>query len=200
VDFGVPPATHSSGSVLATRQSGARRRSRCSRAFRAATAGVRGRLDRGRLRVDPGRQTRCLAPELLTTFGSGKFGTPWLRMHIANPSPRWRACADRASVVSLYGKYFWQCIRSARNAAALTEMPLTEMVCVAVDHHALTARSEKFGTKLARVHLENTSVELVEYAPALVKAPEAELFGVADEPQAATAMPQETATKSRLRT
>jgi hypothetical protein len=96
------------------------------------------------------------------------------------------------------GRYFWQFARAARNAGALTETPLTEMVWafpwISIP---LPLRSGKFATPLARMHFENAS-ELVELEPLLVEALAPELLGLAEDPQAATAMAQATATKSSL--
>jgi hypothetical protein len=61
----------------------------------------------------------------------------------------------------------------------------------------LPLRSGKFATPLARMHFENAS-ELVELEPLLVEALAPELLGLAEDPQAATAMAQATATKSSL--
>jgi hypothetical protein len=62
--------------------------------------------------------------------------------------------------------YFSHFCRAAVNAGALTETPLTEIVCpLASIRIPLLLRSGKFGTPLARMHLENASVELVELEP-----------------------------------
>jgi len=62
----------------------------------------------------------------------------------------------------------------------------------------LPPRSGKFGTPLARMHFENAS-ELVELEPLLIEALAPELLGLAEEPQAATAMAQATAIKGSMR-
>ena len=90
-------------------------------------------------------------------FGSGKFGTPWLRMHRASLSPRWRCCAACAGLASVRGMLCWHFCRAAANAEALTETPLTEMFRpLASIRIPLSLKSGKFGAPLARMHLENT--------------------------------------------
>ncbi len=134
------------------------------------------------------------------TFGSGKFGTPWPRMHLAKFSPRWRCCAVCAGLGCADGKYFWHRARAVRNAGALTATPLTEIVCalpwISIP---LRPRSGKFGTPLARMQLENASVEPVDSEPLPVEALEPELLGLAEDPQAATAMAQTTNAKGSVR-
>lgn len=61
------------------------------------------------------------------------------------------------------GRYPWHLWRAAVNAGALTETPLTEIVCpLAPILMRLPLRSEKLGTPWLRMHFENASVELVE--------------------------------------
>lgn len=136
------------------------------------------------------------------TFGSGKFGTPWLRMHLAKFSPRCRCCAVCAALREADGRYFWQSARAARNAGALSETPLTEIVW-AFPWISIPwlLKSGKFGTPLARMQFEKTSVEPVESEPPPVDAlePEPEPLGLPEDPQAATAMAQATAIKGSLR-
>jgi hypothetical protein len=64
---------------------------------------------------------------------------------------------------------------------------LTEIVCPLPSISIpLPLRSGKFGTPLARMHLENASVQLVEPGALAEEAEEAETVGELDEPQAAT--------------
>jgi hypothetical protein len=49
----------------------------------------------------PRKRTSWLPPWLLTTCGSGKFGTPWVRMHFANFSPRACCCACWAGLAAV---------------------------------------------------------------------------------------------------
>jgi len=87
-------------------------------------------------------------------------------------------------LVCACGMYLSHFSRAVRNAGALTETPLTEIVCpVPSIRIPLLLKSGKFGTPLARMHLENASVELVGLEARL--GGEFELFGVL-EPQAAT--------------
>lgn len=88
-----------------------------------------------------------MAPEPDVTLGSGKFVTPWLRMHRANFNPRWRCCAACAGLAEVCGMSPRHFCRAAENAAALNENPLTEIVCpLASILIALPFRSGKFGT------------------------------------------------------
>jgi hypothetical protein len=146
--------------------------------------------------LTPGRYTRWLPPELLMTFGSGKFGTLWLRMHFAKFSPRRRCCVVCAALAEADGRYLWHPARAARNAGALSETPLTEMVWafpwISIP---LLLKSGKSGTPLARMHFEKASVEPGELEPLPVDALEPGLLGLPEDPQAATALAQATATK-----
>ena len=71
------------------------------------------------------------------------------------------------------GMYFSHFRRAAAYAGAFTETPLTEIVCpLASIRIPLLLKSGKFGTPLARMHLENASVELVELEPLPVDGPD----------------------------
>jgi hypothetical protein len=109
----------------------------------------------------PGRKTVSLPPERLTTLGSGKLGTPWLRMHRANLSPFAVCCACWKPLAGgLGGRYRWHFARAPWYAGALNETPLTEIVWpLPWINILLLLKSGKFGTPLARMHLENASVE-----------------------------------------
>ena len=99
------------------------------------------------------------------TFGSGKFGTPWLRMHLAKFNPRWR-WAVCVVVAWAGGRYFWHSARAARNAGALTDTPLSEIVwAFPWISTPPPLKSGKLVTPLARMHFEKASVEPVEVEP-----------------------------------
>jgi hypothetical protein len=139
-----------------------------------------------------------LPPELLMTFGSGKFGTLWLRMHFAKFSPRCCCLAICAAFAGADGRYFWHFARAARNAGALSETPLIEIEW-AFPWISIPwpLKSGKFGTPSARMHFEKASVEPVELDAMAVEVLELELPGLPEDPQAATA--QATRTRARGR-
>jgi len=118
------------------------------------------------------------------TFGSGKPGTPWLRMHWENFSLLAVSCACwRALGGALRGRSLWHFARAAWYAGALTDTPLTDTVCAFPSIRIpLSFKSGKLGTPLARMHLENASVELAALEP--LPAGGLELVGEL-EPQAA---------------
>jgi hypothetical protein len=111
-------------------------------------------------------------------------------MHRANFSPRAVCCACWDALVGVrVGTYFWHFARAAWYAGALIETPLTEMACPLPSIRIPSLlKSGKFGTPSARMHRENPSVELV-----------GELLRLAEDPQAATAMAEATATKGSPR-
>jgi hypothetical protein len=140
-----------------------------------------------------------LPPELLMTFGSGKFGTPWPRMHFAKFSPRCCRCAVSAGPAEADGRYFWQSVRAPRNAGALTETPLTESAWAFpwISIRSLV-KSGKFGTPFARMHFEKASVEALELDPLPVDVLEPEVLALPEDPQAARAVAQATAINAGL--
>lgn len=102
-------------------------------------------------------------PEAPESLGSGKFDTPWLRMHRANFRPCSRCCAACAGLAWVCGMYCSHFCRATLKAWALIATPLTEIVCpLAAILMPFLLRSGKLGTPLARMHLEKASVALAE--------------------------------------
>jgi hypothetical protein len=120
-------------------------------------------------------------------------------MHLAKFNPR-RLCAVCAVLAWAGGRYFWHSARAARNAGALTDTPLTEIVWAFPSISIpLLLKSGKLVTPFARIHFEKASVEPVEAEPWSVDALEPELLGLPEDPQAAMAMAHARATKGGLR-
>lgn len=130
-------------------------------------------------------------------------------MQLANFRSCWCSCAACAGVgVPLAcGMYFSHFCRAAVKARTLTETPLTEIVCpLASIRIRLLLRSGKFGTPLARMHLENGNAEPVELEPLPLDEldPEGRLDAVAElfatvgelEPQAAMIVVAASAAKA----
>src|ERR1700733_10974518 len=132
-------------------------------------------------------------------------------MHFANSSPRSLCRAVCVALAGAVGRYFWHWARAVRNAGALSETPLTDKVSpLPWMSIPLSLRSGKFGTPLARMQLENPSVEPfeMELLPVEALAPAGEVVRLAAvesagalEPHAAivvTAASAATALRSRI--
>ena len=95
--------------------------------------------------------------------GSGKFGTPLARMHLASAISSRRTLAGVEGECPDWGKYFWQASNALRAAGGWRLMSLPESVL-----DSPGPGSGKFGTPLARMHRENRSAETF---VALIEAP-----------------------------
>ena len=107
-------------------------------------------------------------------FGSGKFGTPFARMHLASAISSRRTLAGTGGECPDWGKYFWHASNALSAAGGWRLMSLPDLVL-----ESPGPGSGKFGTPLARMHRENRSAET---SVALIEVP---LLAAVD-PQPAT--------------
>lgn len=129
--------------------------------------------------------------------GSGKFGSPWVRMHWENFSIAARWLADSAGGRPPFGSFEWQACIALWNFGELTATPLTlreppdpTFCWIWMPPVPLLPGSGKLGTPLARMHFANVTI----WSRAAAR-----LVDGDDEPQAASPAAARTAISGAVR-